>query len=169
VFGPHDPHFGESAQIVANVLKLRMPLVPHGGLSIVDVRDLARAHAAMVAPGLGPRRYVFGGTNVSFAAIVHTLAEETGRRIPVVSLPAWSLSPFARAGGALQRVLPFRLPLNVEGFDTLAWNPRTDDSRAREELGFAPRPTGETLRDTAAWLYRDGRISARQAGKLAGA
>jgi len=29
-----------------------------------------------------------------------------------------------------------------------------DSSRARQELGFAPRPLDETLADTLAWLKR---------------
>ena len=53
-FGPQDPHFGESAQTVANILKRRMPMVPKGGLSIVDVRDVAKALAAMFEPGRAP-------------------------------------------------------------------------------------------------------------------
>jgi dihydroflavonol-4-reductase len=167
VFGPRDPHFGESALIVASILKRQLPAVPRGGLSIVDVRDLATAHAAMLEPGRGPRRYVLSGTHLPFSSIIRTLEEETGRRIPHVTLPGWSLWPVVRAAGFLQRFLPFRLPVNAEGFDSVTWDPRGDDSRARADLGFTPRPYRETLADTVAWLYRAGRISANQAGKLA--
>ncbi len=164
-FGPNDPHFGESAQTVVNIVKRRLPVVPRGGLSIVDVRDVAGALAAMLEAGRGPRRYVLSGTNVPFGTLVETLADVTGRRIPHLALPAPVLRPAVRAAGRLQRVLPFRLPLNDEGFDTIAWNPRGDDSRARDELGFAPRPLRETLADTVAWLHRAGHLSAREAGR----
>jgi nucleoside-diphosphate-sugar epimerase len=166
-FGPLDPHFGESAQTVAAILKRRMPAVPKGGLSIVDVRDVAGAHAAMFEPGHGPRRYVLSGTNVSFASLIDLLEEVTGRRAPHVTLPGWSLRPAVRAAGLLQRVLPFRLPLNNEGFDTITWDPHGDDSRAVADLGFAPRPLRETFSDTVAWMYDEGKLSAKQAGKLA--
>ena len=53
VFGPEDPHFGESAQIVTSILKRQLPAVPRGGLSIADVRDVAKAHAAMLEPVRG--------------------------------------------------------------------------------------------------------------------
>lgn len=33
-----------------------------------------------------------------------------------------------------------------------------DCSKARNELGFAPRPYAETLHDTAAWLKATGKI-----------
>lgn len=166
-FGPRDPHFGESAQTIANILKRRLPLVPRGGLSIVDVRDLAQAHAAMFESGRGARRYILSGTNMSFASIIQTVEELTGRRVPHLSLPAWSLSPAVRAAGLLQRMLPFRLPLNSEGFDAITWNPRGDDSRAQAELGFSPRDPRATFADTIKWLHEAGKISSAQAGKLA--
>jgi hypothetical protein len=33
----------------------------------VDVRDVAKVHAAVLEPGRGPRRYLAGGTFVGFA------------------------------------------------------------------------------------------------------
>jgi dihydroflavonol-4-reductase len=169
VFGPHDPHLGESARLVAGILKRQLPVVPRGGLSIADVRDVAGAHAVMVEPGRGPRRYLLSGTHLSFSSIIRTLEEETGRRVPHMSLPGWSLWAAVHAAGFLQRFLPFRLPVSAEGFDSVTWDPRGDDSRARADLGFVPRPSRETLTDTVAWLYRAGGISAGQAGKLASA
>jgi dihydroflavonol-4-reductase len=169
VFGPHDPHLGESTRVVAGILKRQLPVVPRGGLSIADVRDVAGAHAAMLEPGRGSRRYVLSGTHLSFSSIIRTLEEETGRRTPHVSLPGWSLWPAVHVLGFLQRFLPFRLPVSSESFDSVIWDPHGDDSRARADLGFAPRPYRETLADTVAWLYRAREISARQAGKLAGA
>lgn len=168
-FGPFDPHFGESAQTVANILKRQIPIVPKGGLSIVDVRDLAKAHRAMFEAGLGPRRYMLSGTHALFSSIIRMLEEITGRRAPHVTLPGWALRPIVRPVAALQHVLPFRLPLNTEGFDTITWDPHGDDSRAVAELGFAPRPLRETLADTVAWMYAVGKLTPKQAGRLAGA
>ena len=164
VFGPEDPHFGESARLVAGILKRHLPVVPRGGLSVVDVRDLARAHAVMLEPNQGARRYVLSGTHLPFASIIQTLEQETGRRIPHLSMPGWSLWPAVHAAGFLQRFLPFRLPVDAEGVDSVVWDPHGSDSRARADLGFASRPYRETLADTVAWLYRAGRISASQAG-----
>ncbi len=167
VFGPHDPHFGESAQAVRGILAGRMPMIPRGGISVVDVRDLAQAHAAMVEAAHGPRRYMLTGTSMPFSAIIDTLADITGRRIPRVVVPAWTLRPGIRAAGLLQRLLPVRLPVNQEGFNAIVWNPRGDDSPAENDLGFVPRDVRDTLADTAHWIYRQGQITRKQAGKLA--
>lgn len=167
IFGPHDPHEGESTQLVTNILRRRFPVAIRGGFSVVDVRDLATAHAALFEPGRGQRRYLLSGTNTPFSSMIETLAELTARRLPHVTLPGWSLRPVIVTTELLQRGLPFRLPLNKQGFDTIVWNPRGDDSLARAELGFAPRPVRETLADTAVWLYEAGRIPAKLVGKLA--
>ena len=52
--GPHDPHLGAGLRQARNILKGRYPISPSGGISIVDVRDVAKVHAAVLAPGRGP-------------------------------------------------------------------------------------------------------------------
>jgi nucleoside-diphosphate-sugar epimerase len=71
------------------------------------------------------------------------------------------------AAGLAQRFLPFRLPVNTEGFDVVVWNPKGDDSAAKADLGFQPRDLQETFGDVIRWMYQGGHINARQAGRVA--
>lgn len=167
VWGPHDPHFGESSRIAATVLRGRLPLVPSGGFNVVDVRDVAQVHAAVMETGRGPRRYLASGTHLELREIVLGLAEVTGRKLSTRTVSVRWMLPAGRLADLAQRVLPFRLPLNFEGLHSLSLDARFDDSRTREELGYAPRDTRETFSDTVRWLLEQGRISAKQAGKLA--
>jgi dihydroflavonol-4-reductase len=48
--GPHDPHLGAGLRQARNILKGRYPISPSGGIPIVDVRDVAKVHAAAGAP-----------------------------------------------------------------------------------------------------------------------
>jgi dihydroflavonol-4-reductase len=54
VYGPHDPHLGEGLRGLRNILKGRTPIAPSGGYPMVDVRDVAAVHAAVLEPGRGP-------------------------------------------------------------------------------------------------------------------
>src|SRR5215204_478219 len=54
VWGPHDPYLGESATFARSVLRGLVPVMPPGTLPIVDVREVAAAHAAILTPGRGP-------------------------------------------------------------------------------------------------------------------
>ena len=54
VYGPHDPHLGDGLRRLRTILKGHYPIAPSGGYSIVDVRDVAKVHAAVLEPGRGP-------------------------------------------------------------------------------------------------------------------
>jgi dihydroflavonol-4-reductase len=167
LWGPHDPHFGESVTCAANVLKGRYPIVMRGGMHIADVRDVAAVVAAVMTPGRGPRSYMVAGHYISLPDLIRALADLTGRRIRFATLPAWLLGGFGRAADVVQRRVRTRLPWDAEGIWVMNCAARCDDSKTRSELSLEPRPIRETLVDTVRWLVEVGRVSPRQAGRLA--
>jgi dihydroflavonol-4-reductase len=167
VWGPLDPHLGEGATLCANILKNRYPIVMRGGMHIVDVRDVAAVLAAVIEPGRGPRSYLVAGDYVSFPDIIRTLADLSGRRIPFVALPSWFLAGFGYVADIAQRRLKTRLPWSGEGIWVNNCAARCDDSKARAELAFEPRPLRETFADTVRWLVDIQQLKPREAGRLA--
>ncbi|MGH3041765.1 MAG: NAD-dependent epimerase/dehydratase family protein [Gaiellaceae bacterium] len=143
VWGPHDPHLGESSTLARLFIRGRVPLTPHGGVPVTDVRDVAAAHAALLEPGRGPRRYLLGGTHLPFEDVVAGLARAAGH-----SIRHHALSP------GLTRLLG-RVH---EAFYLTEQNARCDDSRAREELGFEARDPQESFTDTVRWLAAQGQL-----------
>jgi nucleoside-diphosphate-sugar epimerase len=169
VLGPHDPHLSESMRMARDILKGRYPLIPSGGPAIVDVRDVAKVHAAVLEPGRGPRRYLASGTFVLLAELIASLGAVTGRRVRAVTAPAGMLLPVGRAVGVLQRVVPFHIPVELEAIYVCWCAAGYDDTRTRRELGMAPRDLQVTLTSAVRWLAEQGHLSPRQAGKLAAA
>jgi nucleoside-diphosphate-sugar epimerase len=167
VWGPHDPHLGEGATRAINVLKKRYPIVMPGGMHIVDVRDAAAVLAAVMTPGRGPRSYMVAGHYVSMPDLIRTLAELTGRRIPFATLPPWFLAAFGRTSDVVQRGVRARLPWDGEGIWVMNCAARCDDSKTRNEFALEPLPLRETLADTVRWLVETGRLTPREAGRLA--
>ena len=161
MWGPNDPHFGEGVTLATNVLKRRVPVVPPGGMHIADVRDVAAALVAVMQPGRGQRRYLMGGHYLSMPEIIRTLADLTGRRLPSVTLPPWFLAAFGRTADRVQQRVRTRLPWTGEGIWVLNCAARCDDSKARTELAFKPRPLRETFADTIRWLVDAGHLSPR--------
>jgi dihydroflavonol-4-reductase len=131
------------------------------------VRDVAKVHAAVLAPGRGPRRYLAGGTFLGFADLVAGFAAVTGRRLPTITVPARMVLPVARVVQLVQRVTPVHIPAEFEGAYYCWCANRCDDTRTRQELGIAPRDLEVTLADSVRWLVAHGHISRRQAGQLA--
>jgi dihydroflavonol-4-reductase len=168
VYGPHQPHMGESATLVRDILRGRARLVIGGGIGIVDVRDLAVAHARLFAPGGGPRRYLMGGHWVSTADIFRTVAKVVGHRLPRVRTP----TRLAFAAGRLAEVAQ-RRGIDPGFSSSEVWvaanHPEFDDHVTRDVLGVEWRPFEDTVRDTVAWLHEQGQVTSRQAGRAAGA
>lgn len=167
VIGPHDPTLGEGMATVAAVLRNRVPALPPGGMEIVDVRDLATVHAAVMVRGAGTRRFVVAGTHRAVRELLDDLRRLTGRRLPAVSVPSGVAEAACRLGEQVQRVIPLPGPVSSAALWVLMLDPRSDDRPTRDELGVVLRPLDETLADTVRWMAGSGVISRRQAGRLA--
>jgi nucleoside-diphosphate-sugar epimerase len=153
--------------LAANVLRRRYPIVPPGGMHIVDVRDVAAVLAAVMEPGRGPRSYLVAGSYLTMPGIIRTLGDLSGRRIRFLTFPAWFLAAFGRTADIAQRRLRTRLPWSGESIWVLNCDARCDDSKTRDELQLQPRPLEETFADTVHWLVEGGHLTPREAGRLA--
>ena len=148
----------------------RLPVLPRGRLSFVDVRDVGALHAAVLHPGRGARRYLLGGPAVEVAEVAALLGELTGRRLPQRTAPDWVTRQSGRVADRAQRLLPVRLPVSGEQAAlplSIPANVVVDDSATRHELAVERRDLRETLTGTVRWLAARGLITARQAGALA--
>lgn len=104
-----------------------------------------------------------------FARLFELMRATTGRRLPAApAAPARVLLAGGAVANAVQRVLPFRLPVHHEGPWPVINGRPGDDSVTREELSVTFRPPAEAIGDTVRWLYEAGHISARQAGRAVG-
>jgi dihydroflavonol-4-reductase len=151
VYGPHDPNDGESVQAVRAIYGHRYTVMPEVSMPIVDVRDVAAAHAAALQPGRGPRRFVLDGHRIRSTELAEMVARASGRRLPTVRIP----SDVGLAAGRLADLL------RTHGIDTGisgmgVWYGTRDlhaDSRATtKELGVEFRPTTETITDMVTWM-----------------
>jgi dihydroflavonol-4-reductase len=165
VIGPHDAYLSDQTRRLRDILRGLYPAWPRGGHHQVDVRDVTRVHAAVMARDRGPRRYLVPGRFMDGRTMFAALRAVTGRRFPHVILPPAMVLPATWLASQVQRITPFHLPLEYEGALITSYATRCDDSRTREELGIEPRPLEETFADAIRWLHAAGWISARQAGR----
>jgi dihydroflavonol-4-reductase len=151
VFGPLLPGADlGSVWVVKNMLEGRPPRLLNLGLSIVDVRDLAAAHvAALSAPAAPGERFLCTGRFLWMPEIAGMLREglgPDGARTPRKVLPDSLVGPLSL----------FMPPLRMFRHD-VGQRREADDSKARAVLGFAPRPSAETLIDCARSILAQGR------------
>jgi dihydroflavonol-4-reductase len=167
VWGPHDPHLGEAATFARSVLRGMVPMVPPGVLPVVDVRDVAAAHAAILTPGRGPGRYMLARGTASFAEMIDLIRGVTGRRLVRATAPAPLVLGMTAAGDVVQRVLPFRLPFHFGGVWVATHGGPIDASATERDLGVRFRPVDDSIADMLRWLHRAGHLTDRQAGRAA--
>ena len=166
VWGPYDPHFGESCQIARNVLKGLWKMSVKGSLPISDVRDIAQLHSSLMEKGKGPRRYLAPMQNVDLKEVMNIFSEVTGKSFSTVCFPGWTLLLPMKCLDALQLILPLRLPFNYQAVYSVNCNHYGDDSITRKDTGINPRPLAETLKDQISWMVREGYITQSLAGSL---
>jgi nucleoside-diphosphate-sugar epimerase len=171
VLGPHDPHLSDTVRVIRDLLRGRLPVLPRGRLTLVDVREVAALHAAVLRPGRGARRYLLGGPAVELVDLVGLLGELTGRRLPQTTAPDWLLRPASRLLDRAQRLLRPRLPFSAEAVAatlSMGADVEVDDTATHQELAIQRRDLRQTLADTVRWLAQRDHVTARQAGALAG-
>jgi dihydroflavonol-4-reductase len=147
--GPGDSR-GSSTEDVRRFLKREIPVVPSGGVSFVDARDVATMVPAAISQGQPGHRYLLGAVNNTFAQFFDKLTQVSGVRGPLVpfALPGkvttWGISIMETIAGTMGAKLPVT---SIEAdMSSSFWY--CDSRKAIAELGFQPRDPMATLRDT---------------------
>ncbi len=146
VLGPDDPS-RTSMGLVRRFCLGQIPAYVDGALNIVDVRDVARGHLLAERKGEVGERYILGGRNFTFDRLFADLARISGIDPPALKLP----KRLALAGAQSAAAVGLSLPTSPEEIVSASqwWTYR--NTKAKRELGFAPRPHEETLDDAVAW------------------
>jgi len=151
IFGAGRP--GENTlQIVEKVRQEKLPAVPSGGTNVVDVRDVATGHLLAMSLGLTGERYFLGGENLSWRAIIETLATAFGAQPPRFTLSPRAASLLATLSEAAAFVTRTRPLLTRDTARASARFHRYSNSKAREAFGLRFRPFKETAADLAETL-----------------
>jgi dihydroflavonol-4-reductase len=150
LLGPGDRR-GSSTLDVRKLLCGEVPLIPPGGLSFVDVRDVARTCLVAMERGRPGARYLLGGPNWTFREFFGRLCRMAKIEGPWLRLPSRWNSAVARLSGVVEQAYRHRghdAPLDRISVEMSQHFWYCDSSLARAELGFDPRDPGETLDDT---------------------
>jgi dihydroflavonol-4-reductase len=149
---PVGNQYGEVGEGVKAALQMHVIPGRGGGWLIVDVRDLAALHAALLEPGRGPRRYTAGGHRVPPGELATLLGEAADTTMVAVPIPDTALRVAGAVLDRAGRFLPFDTPFTSAGMQYYTQIPASDDSPSERELGITYRDPRETMVDTIAAL-----------------
>ncbi|WP_046243756.1 NAD-dependent epimerase/dehydratase family protein [Hymenobacter terrenus] len=146
----------ESYQILANIYQGKMPIDPNIYLNWVDVKDVAQAAVAASSRGRAGERYVLAqekGTSMrETLELLNRLFPEQHLKVPprpprpLLRGIAWFMETSSRLAG--------KAPLLQTSLVDMLWGLRRDYdiSKARYELGFAPRCVEQSVREAILYL-----------------
>lgn len=140
---------GTSARIVGSYLRGRLPAVIAAPMNFVDVQDVAEGHLLAAKRGRAGERYILGGHNTTWPALIDRVSQLAGVHHPVLVLPR-EVARLARIRDTLG--LPGLIA--AEGYELMAQDWRFSSAKAKRELGYRARPLDQTLRTTIDW-YTD--------------
>jgi dihydroflavonol-4-reductase len=154
IYGPGDARKG-SRKIQIKVAQGRLPFYTSGGVSIVSVHDVVDAVLSARLNGRVGQRYILSGENITIQDLFQRIARLSGVEPPRIYLPNPIVRSIGLIGDLLEKV-GRKGPLNSENAWTSILFHWFDHSKARAELGFAPRPAEEALRESVGWMKEHG-------------
>jgi dihydroflavonol-4-reductase len=155
--GPGDVKPTPTGKMIVDFMRGRIFASLPGGLNIVAVEDVGRAHVLALEQGRPGERYLIGGENLSLSELWQRLAAISGRPAPTRQLPYGLALAAGWADEVRCRVRPTDEPIApLEG----VWMGRQTmyvcDDKARSELGYVSRPVDEALERAIQWFRAHG-------------
>ncbi len=152
-----------SGQMLLSMAKHFTPMVPMGGVSVVDVRDVAAGMIAARERGTAGRTYILAGHNLAYRQLWEMMAEVVGVRAPRIPLGPVNRMIASKAMDLVTRVTGREPLLNSAALNLSSKRLWFSSQRATEELGYRFRPAMESLQDAWRWLvqYQPDHLPAR--------
>ena len=157
--GPRDIKPTPTGRIIVEAAAGRMPAFVDTGLNLVHVDDVAEGHFLALERGKIGENYILGGADVTLAQMLADIAALAGRRAPKVKLPRGPLFPLAFAAEAAARITGKEPFLTADALRMSRYRMYFSSAKATRELGYAPRPYREGLKDAHAWFAANGYLS----------
>ncbi len=140
-----------SVQVVGNLLRGRLRRVPKIKLEVVDVRDVAEIHLlAMTAAPAAGERFLATGELIGMPAMADMLRGALGEaagKVPTKTAPDVLIRLLARRRPQLRGIVPGLGRRNVHS-----------TAKARQLLGWQPRPASDAVVDCARSLIAHGAV-----------
>jgi dihydroflavonol-4-reductase len=155
VFGAGD-HYLNTGRIVIEYGRGRIPLVPPGGMCVVDVDAVTQGHLLAAERGRAGERYILGGENLSHRQVTATVAAVASVRAPWLVVPRGLLGPAAVVVDAFSRVSPWAPPINGEQLKLSGVDFYFDSSKAVRELGYPIMPFRGAVEKAYRWYKEHG-------------
>lgn len=151
IIGPFDFRESEIGSLMRAWGRRGAHVFVKGQFDFADVRDVVRGMILAAEKGRTGGTYILGGERVTVRRLLELVREATGLRGPAVKV-SYRLAHWAAPVIAwVSRLRGKKVLFTRYSLETLQENSMIRSDKAQRELGYAPRPLIDTVRDTIAW------------------
>jgi dihydroflavonol-4-reductase len=155
--GPNDAKPTPTGRIFVDFLNRKFPAYVDTGLNLVDVSEVARAHALALTQGTPGRRYILGGENLTLKQILDKMSAITGIPSPTVEIPFAIAATYAFFEEWITGRIRGKEPrATLEEVRMGRKKMFASSARAQQELGFRILPVYPAMRAAIEWFRAQG-------------
>ena len=148
VYGPGDTG-STLGQITRQIIAGRTVLGPRGGAACwAHVEDVAQGHVLAMERGRLGESYLLAGDQASYEDAFAWVREAAGQRTRLVFLPRPVVRAVAAMTAPVERLVPIPQTMTADAARAGMATYLGDSSKAREELGWTPRPVRDGIEET---------------------
>jgi dihydroflavonol-4-reductase len=150
IIGPGDKN--NWARLIKMIAAQKVPSIPNGAGSFVDVRDVAAGIIQAYHHGKAGNNYLLGGTDMNFKEFITKVASKLNVKPTNVQLPNFLLMSLAHLKNLISRFTNKEPDITPESVSIISDLYACDSAKARANLKYQNRDFDVTLDDTIKFL-----------------
>lgn len=167
IMGPGDLNLISGSFVVQMAQWQWLTPATHGGIAVIDVRDVAEGHLVAAERGRTGERYILNHENFTYRQWFRLIAETIGVAAPIFYTPGFILPGMARLIDGL-RAIGIQTPVDANQVRLGGRFVYFDASKAHAEFGPPRISLRQSVRDTYDWYVAQGIIKPSVTSRLLG-
>lgn len=155
VVGPYDFRRSEMGDLILSWMKYPVNVLIDGAFDFVDVRDVVQGEILARDRGKAGETYILGGERIELTLLHKVVQKVIGRKTAPITIPlpiAKIMAPIAEFYYKVTKTKPRFTTYSIE---TVESNSEISSSKAKTELGYAPRTLTQSMADTVRWWWEN--------------
>jgi dihydroflavonol-4-reductase len=150
IYGFADAKKGSRSNQI-KVAQGKLPFYTAGGVNVVSVDDVTDGIILALEKGSNGERYILANENITIKELFQMIAKSAGKPAPEKYLPTFLLHIAGWIGDRIKK------GLSSENAYTASMYHWFDNSKAKRELGFAPKKSAQqAIDDSVSWMKQNG-------------
>jgi dihydroflavonol-4-reductase len=135
-------------QLIKDFLVKKIPLCPPGGIDLVDIDDVAKAHVDVVLKKKIGESYIVSGCFITFEELFKLISENTGIKGPSLKIPSPLFLGMAFIKEKVDTIFGRTPQVTLKKAISATSFLESSNKKIREELGFTPTDIRLTIQKT---------------------